>query len=233
MSQKILIIEDDDVLRASLASQLRETGKYAVTEAANGKEGGLEVSRGQYDGVILDIGLPDVDGRELCRYWRKSGINIPVIMLTARSGDSDIIAGFESGSNDYVVKPFRVAVLLARLEARIRTFERDENAELAVGPYRLQIRQRQLVHRETGKKTHLTDKETAILRYLFRASGEPVSKEELLTNVWGYRSNIITHTLETHIYRLRRKLEPDDHSPRLLITGQGGYRLLRNSWVSS
>jgi len=165
-----------------------------------------------------------MDGREACRLLRKDGVSTPVIMLTAQDSDSDTVLGLDAGANDYVTKPFRFAVLLARIRAHLRSHEQSEDAVFAIGPYSFRPAGKILLD-ERGKKIRLTEKETNILKYLYRAGAKPVSREELLTEVWGYNAGVTTHTLETHVYRLRQKIEPDPAMARILITEMGGYRL--------
>jgi DNA-binding response OmpR family regulator len=155
---------------------------------------------------------------------RADGINTPIIMLTAATSDADTIEGLESGADDYVAKPFRFNVLLARIRVQLRSHEQSENAVFHVGPYEFRPAQKLLLD-AAKKKVRLTEKETNILKYLYRAGGKPVAREELLAEVWGYNAGVTTHTLETHIYRLRQKIEPDSASARLLLTEAGGYRL--------
>jgi len=146
-------------------------------------------------------------------------------MLTGHDTDSDTILGLEAGANDYVTKPFRFAVLLARLRAQLRTHEQSEDAIFNVGHYTFRPSQK-LLTEEDGNKVRLTEKETAIMKYLYRAEQKVISRDELLEQVWGYNSGVTTHTLETHIYRLRQKVEKDPSNARLLVTEGGGYKLL-------
>jgi len=155
---------------------------------------------------------------------RAKGVTAPVIMLTAAAGEADTILGLDSGASDYVTKPFRFNVLLARIRAQLRSHEQSEVAVLRIGPYEFQPAARVLMDAR-GKKLRLTDKEANILKYLYRAGAKPVSREELLAEVWGYNAAVTTHTLETHVYRLRQKIEPDPTVAKLLITEAGGYRL--------
>ena len=156
---------------------------------------------------------------------RAGGVSTPVIMLTAAASDEDTVEGLESGANDYVTKPFRFAVLLARIRAQLRQHEQSEDAVFTIGHYTFRPSSKILLNPK-GNKVRLTEKETAILRYLYRAGQRPVSRETLLQEVWGYNSGVTTHTLETHIYRLRQKVEKDAASPSLLITEAGGYKLV-------
>ena len=173
----------------------------------------------------MDVGLPDMDGREAVRLMRADGFKRPVIMLTARDSDADTVIGLESGANDYVAKPFRFAVLLARIRVQLRQHEASEDAEFQIGPYTFRPATKNLVDAK-GAKLRLTEKEAAILRFLHRAQRQAVPRETLLRDVWGYNANVTTHTLETHIYRLRQKIEDDPADARLLVTDGGGYKLL-------
>jgi DNA-binding response OmpR family regulator len=220
----ILIIDDDDDLREALAEQLALHEAFRPVQAATATEGvrlGREV---RADLILLDVDLPDMDGREACRLLRKDGVSTPIIMLTGQSSDSDTVLGLESGANDYVTKPFRFAVLLARIRAHLRSHEQSEDAVFRVGPYEFRPAAKVLID-DRGRKVRLTEKETSILKYLYRAGAKAVSREELLTEVWGYNAGVTTHTLETHIYRLRQKIEPEPGQARLLLTDAGGYRL--------
>ena len=220
----ILIIDDDDDLREALAEQLNLHEEFRTLQAATATDGvrmGREV---RADLILLDVDLPDMDGREACRLLRMDGVSTPVIMLTAQSADADAILGLDAGANDYVTKPFRFAVLLARIRAHLRSHEQSEDAVFTIGPYEFRPASKMLTDAK-GKKVRLTEKETNILKYLYRAGAKPVSREELLTEVWGYNAGVTTHTLETHIYRLRQKIEPEPGQARLLLTDAGGYRL--------
>jgi DNA-binding response OmpR family regulator len=220
----LLIIDDDIDLRGALAEQLQLHEEFAATEAGTAGEGVRLAREIRPDLVLLDVDLPDMDGREACRLMRKAGVTSPVVMLTGAATDADTILGLESGANDYVTKPFRFGVLLARIRAHLRSHEQSEDALFRLGPYEFRPSTKLLVD-DKGKKIRLTEKETKILRYLYRAGGKPTPREELLTEVWGYNAGVTTHTLETHIYRLRQKIEADPGAARLLVTGPGGYRL--------
>lgn len=223
--KKILLIDDDEDLREALGEQLLMTEDFDVFEAGNGTEAMTKAKEGLYDLVILDVGLPDTDGRELCRLMRKQGVKCPIIMLTGHDGDSDTILGLDAGANDYVTKPFKFPVLLARIRAQLRTHEQSEDAVFTLGPYTFQPAQKVLVT-EDDKKIRLTEKETNILKFLYRSTEGVVARDVLLHEVWGYNAGVTTHTLETHIYRLRQKIEPDPSNARLLVTESGGYRLM-------
>lgn len=222
--KRLLLIDDNDALRTALREQLDLNAEFATAEANNGARA-IELLKGDhFDLVLLDVGLPDLDGREVCRNVRRAGIKVPIIMLTGASGNSDAILGLDAGANDYIAKPFKLNVLLARIRAQLRQHDQSEDAVFAIGPYTFKPSAKLLVHNQTAKKVRLTEKETSILKYLYRA-GRSVQRDVLLSEVWGYNAGVTTHTLETHVYRLRQKIEDDPTAAAILITEPGGYRL--------
>jgi DNA-binding response OmpR family regulator len=223
--RRILIVEDDAELRDALVEQLALHEEFEAVAAENGTKGVQAAKAGQIDLVIMDVGLPDIDGREAVRILRKGGFKSPILLLTGHDTDSDTILGLESGANDYVTKPFRFAVLLARIRAQLRQHEASEDAVFTIGPFTFRPSSKLLLNAK-GNKVRLTEKETAILRFLYRAGQKPVTRETLLQEVWGYNSGVTTHTLETHIYRLRQKVERDATTPTILVTETGGYKLV-------
>jgi DNA-binding response OmpR family regulator len=223
--KKILLVDDDEDLREALAEQLISTEDFEVFEAGDGHEGIEQIKAGLFDLLILDVGLPDTDGRELCKKMRKHGVKCPILMLTANDSDADTILGLDAGANDYVTKPFKFPVLLARIRAQLRTHEQSEDAIFQLGHYTFKPAMKMLID-ERDRKIRLTEKETNILKYLYRATEGVVARDVLLHEVWGYNAGVTTHTLETHIYRLRQKIEPDPSNARLLVTESGGYRLV-------
>ncbi len=223
--KKILLVDDDEDLREALSEQLIMTEDFDVFEAGNGADAMARAREAIYDLVILDVGLPDTDGRELCRLMRKQGVKSPIMMLTGHNGDADTILGLDAGANDYVAKPFKFPVLLARIRSQLRTHEQSEDAVFQLGPYTFRPSMKMLVT-EDDKKVRLTEKETNILKFLYRSNDGVVPRDVLLHEVWGYNAGVTTHTLETHIYRLRQKIEPDPSNARLLVTESGGYRLM-------
>ena len=221
----ILIVDDDAELRQSLGEQLSLLEEFEIREAESGSIA-LEQVKGDYhDAILLDVTLPDMDGREVCRLMRRSGVNIPIIMLTAADTDSDTILGLDAGANDYVTKPFRTGVLLARLRAQLRLHEWSDDAVFKIGSFNFQPSAKTLIDASSGRAVRLTEKEAAMLKYLLRAGGKTVSRETLLNEVWGYSAGVTTHTLETHVYRLRQKIEEDPSKASILITERGGYRI--------
>ncbi|MBO6636003.1 response regulator transcription factor [Parvibaculum sp.] len=224
-TKKILVVDDDDILRGSLAEQLQLHEEFSCMAVATAAAG-LEHARAHHvDLVLLDVGLPDMDGREVCRLMRKAGVKVPIIMLTGADTDSDTILGLDAGANDYVTKPFRFGVLLARIRAHLRSHEQSEDAVFKIGPYSFRPSAKVLMDAQE-KKIRLTEKETSILKYLYRAGAKVVGRDILLAEVWGYNSGVTTHTLETHIYRLRQKIEKDPSNAEILVTETGGYRLV-------
>jgi DNA-binding response OmpR family regulator len=224
--KRILLVDDDGALRQSLSEQLQLHEEFQTEEAETGAKA-LERVRGDYyDAILLDVGLPDMDGREVCRLMRRTGVKSPIIMLTGADTDADTILGLDAGANDYVTKPFRLGVLLARLRAQLRQHEQSEDAVFNIGPYTFRPAAKLLVENGSNRKVRLTEKESAILKYLYRASEKVVGRETLLNEVWGYNAGVTTHTLETHVYRLRQKIETDPSKAEILITEPGGYRLV-------
>lgn len=224
-ARKILIVDDDDDLRESLREQLALYDEFDLDAAPTAGKGLEAVKAGHFDLLILDVNLPDMDGRELCKQLRKTGFKSPIIMLTGNVSDADMILGLDAGANDYVSKPFKIAVLLARIRAQLRQHEQSEDAVFTIGHFTFKPAAKQLVD-EKGGKIRLTEKESSILKYLYRADEKVVSRETLLHEVWGYNAGVTTHTLETHIYRLRQKIEKDPSAAMLLVTEAGGYKLV-------
>ena len=224
--KSILLVDDDDALRQSLAEQLGVYEEFSATEAANGAEA-LEIFKSKsFDLVLLDVGLPDMDGRELCKLLRRNGVKAPIIMLTGADSESDTILGLDSGANDYVTKPFRLGVLLARIRAQFRQHEQSEDATFSIGRFTFRPVAKILIDPDSERKIRLTEKETAVLKYLYRARVQVVGRGVLLNEVWSYNASVTTHTLETHVYRLRQKIERNPSNAVLLVTEPNGYRLV-------
>ncbi len=224
-ARTILLVDDDDDLRETLLEQFGLYDEFNVIQESCAAKGIQTAKAGQIDMLIMDVGLPDMDGREAVKLLRKSGFKAPIIMLTGHDTDSDTILGLEAGANDYVTKPFRFAVLLARMRAQLRQHEQSEDATFAVGPYTFRPAQK-LLTTQSGQKIRLTEKEAAIIRFLYRAEQKVVTRDVLLEEVWGYNSGVTTHTLETHVYRLRQKIERDPSNATILVTENGGYKIV-------
>ncbi len=223
--RRLLIIDDEDELRQSLVDQLSHYREFDITQGATAGAALETAKASPFDLLIMDVGLPDMDGREAVKILRQDGFKSPIIMLTGHDSDADEILGLESGANDYVTKPFRFSVLLARVRALLRQHDQSEDVIFSIGPYSFQPATKTLETSE-GQKIRLTDKETSILKFLYRQGAKTVSRDVLLQEVWGYNNRVTTHTLETHIYRLRQKIERDPSNARLLVTEEGGYRLV-------
>ena len=223
----ILIVDDDHDLRLTLAEQLAVDGEFTSVEAASLSEADQQLGSkdARFDAIILDVTLPDGDGRDFCMKLRRQGHKMPVIMLTGSDAETDVVRGLDSGANDYIAKPFRLNELLARLRAQLRIFENSEDAVFTIGPYTFRPSAKLLQEPMKNRRIRLTEKEAAILKFLYRAGDRAVARQVLLNEVWGYNAAVTTHTLETHIYRLRQKIEPDPANPSLLVTEGGGYRL--------
>ncbi|MGB7431011.1 MAG: response regulator transcription factor [Ahrensia sp.] len=223
-TRTILLIDDDEELREVLVDQLSLYEEFDVLQEGTATKG-VQVARGaMIDLVVMDVGLPDMDGREAVKVLRKGGFKAPIIMLTGHDTDSDTILGLEAGANDYITKPFKFAVLLARIRAQLRQHEHSEDAVFAVGPYTFKPSQKLLID-GTGAKIRLTEKEASIIKFLYRADQKVVTRDTLLEEVWGYNSGVTTHTLETHVYRLRQKIEKDPSNASIIVTESGGYKL--------
>lgn len=224
-ARTILLVDDDDDLRETLTEQLSLYDEFTVLQEATAAKGVERARSTPIDLLIMDVGLPDMDGREAVKLLRKGGLKAPIIMLTGHDTDSDTILGLEAGANDYVTKPFRFAVLLARIRVQLRQHEQSEDATFNVGPYVFKPSQK-LLTMDSGQKIRLTEKEAAIIRYLYRAEQKVVTRDVLLEEVWGYNSGVTTHTLETHVYRLRQKIERDPSNAEILVTENGGYKII-------
>ncbi len=221
---RVLVVEDESTLAQQLADSLAHAG-YAVDVAPDGIEGEHLGAVNPYDAAVLDLGLPRLDGLSVLRRWRQAGNGMPVLILTARDSWIEKVEGIDAGADDYLAKPFRMPELLARVRAQLRVYDNSEDATFLIGPYVFRPSLRLLQDATRNRKVRLTDKECRILKYLLRANGQPVSRTTLLAEVWGFNSGVTTHTLETHVYRLRQKIEPDPATASLLLTEGGGYRL--------
>jgi DNA-binding response OmpR family regulator len=225
-ARHILIGDDNPALRSTLSLALETQGSFTVTVAEDSASV-LAVARTRgrhFDAILLGF-APDGSGAALCAELRRMAVRVPIILVTAANDEEDVVRGLDAGANDYVVKPFRMAELIARLRAQIRAFETSEDAVLIVGPYHFRPGVRTLTDPTSNRRVRLTEKEAAVLKHLYRAGSHPVSRQALLREVWGYATGASTHTVETHIYRLRRKIEPDIATARILINQDGGYRL--------
>ena len=222
----ILVIEDDPAMIAGLKDNLEIEG-YRIMTATNVRQGRVAALQGKPDLIVLDLMLPDGDGVSLCRELRAQGLQQPIIMLTARGEEMDKVLGFESGADDYIVKPFGLRELLARIHAQLRRHSGAEQmlGPVAVGMAVVDFRRHQL--NRDGVLQEVSAKELELLRYLVLHRGEVVSRETLLAEVWGHQREVATRTVDNFIVRLRKKLEADPADPHYLITVHGsGYKLI-------
>lgn len=224
--KKILFVDDHEAFRQFLAEQLQLHAKFTIKSCSTARDAIDQVKQEHYDAILLDVGLPDMDGREVCRLMRRRGVKSPIIMLTAADSDADTILGLDAGANDYVTKPLRIGVLLARLRAHLRQHEQSENVKFTIGPYTYTPSSKILVEEETNRKVRLTGRENAILKYLYRSSDKTISRLILLDQVWGDHARVTKHTIETNIHRLRQKIERDPSNAEILVTRPGGYQLI-------
>ena len=197
-TRSVLIVEDDEVLRDMLKEQLADDHGFIVFTAPT-LEAADKVIDDKYacvDAVILDRGMPDGDGCDYCAKLRRHGHNMPVIMLTGMDGEEDVVRGLESGAHDYIAKPFRINELLARLRAQLRGFDSSEDATFSIGPYIFQPSKKLLQNSATDRCILLTEKEVAVLKYLYHSNDHTVDRERLLHDVWGYNDDSTSHTIE-------------------------------------
>lgn len=227
LSKKILLVDDDLAMRAELAEQLKLREEYDTDEVGTATQALESVEQDKYDAILLDIVLPDMDGRDVVRLLRRKGIHVPVIMLTALEGEADMILALDAGANDVIVKPFSLGIMLARIRAHVRQHELSEDAAFTIGPYTFRPAEKTLRHGGRKNEVALSDKESAILKYLYRSGDRVVSCDTLYSEIWDYSTSLMTHTLQTHIYRLRQKIEENPSQPSILISESGGYRLVR------
>ena len=223
---RVLVIEDEPQMRSMLSDNLEFEG-YDVTAVDSAEQALMEIDRFSFSLLIVDVMLPGMSGVELCDTLRRRGSRLPIVMLTARSHESDRIRGLDSGADDYVTKPFSVRELLARVRAQVRRddWHSQTGEEFTFGDVTVRLRQR-LVTRK-GRRVPLSAREFELLRYLLAHRNEVVSREQLLRDVWGYHQLSVTRTVDNYIAKLRTQLEPRPHEPRFIVTVHGsGYQLL-------
>lgn len=221
---RVLLVEDDDGIARPLAAALGSAG-YDVDRVATGRKALAALSEA-IDAVILDLGLPDVDGVEVCRQIREQrGPDLPILILTARTSETDVVVGLDAGADDYVTKPFRLAELQARLRALLRRTSAPGGADaIEAQDLRLEAAPRRAY--QAGRELDLTPKEFDLLEVLLRSAGAVVSRDELMREVWDERWFGSTKTLDMHVSALRRKLGDDPAQPRYVSTVRGvGFRL--------
>jgi len=224
-SARILIVEDEPALRLTLGDRLKKAG-YAIDHASNGVAGLEKATASRFDLIVLDVMLPELDGFTLCKRLRSRGVTVPVLMLTARSRTQEKVTGLEIGADDYVTKPFRMAELLARVNALLRRVpsSRDARSDVHVfGDVRVDLGATEVTR--GGRPVELSSREFALLRFFVEHPGLTLSRKELLTKVWGYHAAMFTRTVDVHVASLRQKIEEDPRRPRFLLTVQRlGYK---------
>ena len=223
-SSRLLIVDDDAYLRTSLRQQFVAEGFDNIFDVGSATGLNTALKEANPDLILLDIQMPDGNGVEICKRLRREGFAKPIVMLTAKNAESDIIEGLEAGANDYVTKPLRMGELLARIHTQLRQFKASDGARFELADLNFVPANKMLHKMECGCMQALTEKETTILKFLYRAFPESVTKDELLAEVWGLQNGLTTHTLETHIYRLRQKIGRLTKTP-IVITTENGYRL--------
>ena len=223
-SSRLLIVDDDDYFRKSLRQQFVTEGFHNVFDVGSVTGLNVALKNANPDLILLDIQMPDGSGVDVCKRLRSDGFSKPIVLLTAKTFESDIIECLEAGANDYVIKPLRMGELLARIYTQLRQYKAADNVEFKLADLTF-IPAKKMLHK-TGctRMQALTEKETKILQVLNRAFPVSATKDELLTEVWGMRDGLTTHTLETHIYRLRQKIWQLTKTP-IVITTENGYRL--------
>ena len=225
---RILVVEDEEAIRTGLIDVLVFHG-YDADSAATGPDGLEKALTGRFDLILLDIMLPGMDGYEICDRIRTEDRNQPIIMLTAKTSDEEIIQGLKLGADDYVEKPFSIQQLVLRIEAVLRRSQVGQEIARSLSIGGIEVDTENFCGQKDGTEITFTKREIEVLSYLARHSDRPVSREELLSKVWGYARNldIETRTVDIHIAKLRRKIETDNKVPELLITVRGaGYRLV-------
>ena len=222
---KILIIEDDSDLREIIAEELMLLEEFNAIEAGTAKRGLESVKSDLPDLIILDLSLPDEPGLDVLKTLREQGVKCPILILTAETDEGILVKGLEMGANDFIIKPFSFSVLVARIRTHIGQHEMSGEAVFVIGSNTIHPRKK-LVVDVNGRKSLFTEKEIELLKYLHRANEKVVNANELYREVWGSSVVLNTHTLESHIYRLRRKLEPHSKTFIHLITCDGGYKLI-------
>ena len=220
---RVLLVDGDVTVRRTVVEALPG---LLVCPAPTVKRALDMLATGRFAAAILDVKLPNGDGRDLCATLRRHGLTLPILMLTGFGRETDIVSGLDAGADDYVIKPFRPHELAARMRAHLRQHDASEHAELRMGNQLFRPGHKTVSQPGQSRPVRLTEKEAAVLKCLHRANGRTVSREELLFHVWGRTTDSGTNTLQTSILRLRRKVEPRPGSPCLLLTEGRGYRLV-------
>jgi DNA-binding response OmpR family regulator len=221
----ILIVDGDQTARTELGRELSRNG-FSVGYANTAEAASLALARAtRADLALVAADLPDGDGRDLIHRLRRRGAMLPMILVADSAGEDEVVCGLDAGADDFLVRPLRPRELAARIRAQLRVTVGHDESDLKVGVLTFRPATRVAVHPFLSQPVRLTEKEAALLGRLCRAEGRPVSRQTLLREVWGYSPNVSSHTVETHIYRLRRKIEGNSGTPPILLSEEGGYRL--------
>ena len=221
---RLLIVDDDAYLRATLRQQLLVEGFNDVFDVGVIADLDNVLSHANPDLILLDIQMPDGNGIDICQRLRRNGFARPIVMLTAKGAEGDIVLGLEAGANDYITKPLRLGELIARIRTQLRQFRASDDARFEIGNLSCVPANKMLHENGSDRIQALTEKETTILKFLYRAFPNGVTKDELLAEVWGFQNGVSTNTLATHIYRLRQKISRLTKK-QLVLTVEKGYRL--------
>ena len=230
----ILMVAPEAALREMLATTIATAMDMQAMPAGSASlASAIVLGRdARVDALVVASELEGESGAAFCQRLRRLGVRLPILLLSEDAEEASIVDGLDAGANDVVALPYRAGELLARLRAHLRCHAWCDDVVLPIGPYQFRPGAKLLHDAEANRRIRLTDKETAVLKFLFRADGVPVGRRALLREVWGYAPGATTHTVETHIYRLRRKIEPDPNQIALLLNDGGGYRLAA-AWTRS
>jgi len=222
--KKILLIESDPDLREALCEQLHCTDQFEVFSSGNDTETLQKLRVQSYDMIVMDLHPLNNDSLEACRVTYAQNVKCPILLLTERDEISSTVFGQDARASDYIIKPFKFPILLARMNIQLRMYEKSYDSAFTLGPYTFHPAMK-ILKTHDNNEIQLTEKETDILKFLYHTVEDVVPRDILLHEVWGYNNSVTTHTLETHIYRLRQKIERNPSAAELLVTETGGYRL--------
>ncbi len=225
--RKLLIVDSDAASRGDLAAQLRLHAEFETEEFGFGAAALNAILHDYFDAILLEVQLSDMDGPELCRLMRREGVSSPIIMIGGGESGADEILALNAGANDYVIKPVRIGILLARMRAQIRLHEVSEDPVFPIGRIRFRPGANQLYDPESKRKIRLTQKETAILKYLYRAGNRAVSWDSLLQELRHQSARLTPQSLESYVDHLQRKIAEGAGQTEFLVVDDGGLRLVR------
>ncbi len=221
----ILFVSEALLLKELLLDQLQKQGEYLLEESLSVTEAISLIVKEHFDCILVDSSLADVSLSNLCKNIRQEGVRSPIILVAEELGEDGAIVALDAGANDYVLKPFKINVLVAKIRSNIRQFEQSEFAILRFGRFSFKPGDKILLNNSSKEEVRLTDKETAIIKLLYLSGGEVVTRATLLEEVWGYNTTLTTHTLETHIYRIRQKVGNASSGQDFIATESEGYRM--------